>query len=104
VAFDKYIEHVSTKHSQPISTIKRMQTIEINCELPSDESQLLRIPFQEKSKDEENVCEICLLDYNKGDTLIYLPCIHRFHEECIVGWLSKKAQCPICLRPIFKQK
>ncbi len=103
VAFDKYIEHVSFKHSQPVSHIKKMQSIEINVELPSNESQLLRIPFTGKSTEEENVCEICLLDYKEGDMLIYLPCIHRFHESCLVGWLSKKALCPICQKMIFKQ-
>ena len=103
VHFDKYIEHVSEKHSQRISQIKRMQTIEIKVELPANESELLRIPFTGNSTEEENTCDICLVEFKMDDVLIYLPCIHRFHEECIVGWLSKKALCPICQKAIFKQ-
>jgi len=52
-----------------------------------------------KSKNEEK-CIICqeMIIYN--DEVIYLPCFHFFHPNCIVSWLRNKKICPFCRRNI----
>ncbi len=42
-------------------------------------------------------CAVCLGAYTDGDVLRVLPCAHRFHVECIDGWLLRhSAACPFC--------
>eukprot|EP00708_Paratrimastix_pyriformis_P002828 GAFH01001586.1.p1 GENE.GAFH01001586.1~~GAFH01001586.1.p1 ORF type:complete len:368 (+),score=54.01 GAFH01001586.1:385-1488(+) len=41
-------------------------------------------------------CAICLSDYEPGESLKILPCLHIFHQECIDHWLASNHVCPIC--------
>jgi len=50
-------------------------------------------------------CPICLMDVQPGETVRYLPaCGHRFHKSCIDLWLLRRADCPLCKRPVFSSK
>ena len=42
-------------------------------------------------------CIICLDKFRQNDTLVYLPCFHPFHKECIFTWLKRNTNCPICM-------
>ena len=46
--------------------------------------------------EDEELCPICLVDYDEGDTLQLLPCGHFYHPECIEQWLTNKNSCPMC--------
>lgn len=41
-------------------------------------------------------CTICIVDYKQGDKVRTLPCMHRFHKDCIDKWLGLKSDCPMC--------
>ncbi|KAL6543685.1 hypothetical protein OROGR_010182 [Orobanche gracilis] len=43
------------------------------------------------------VCAVCLDEFS-GDIgrAVYLPCAHRFHEDCIEKWLRNCRKCPVC--------
>ncbi|KAL0427403.1 UNVERIFIED_CONTAM: E3 ubiquitin-protein ligase SIRP1 [Sesamum latifolium] len=57
-----------------------------------------------KSSEQEE-CAVCLEQFNEGrgrgrgrqgETLMQLPCGHRFHTNCLVPWLEANAHCPCC--------
>ena len=41
-------------------------------------------------------CVICLSDFEVGEEVTALPCLHVFHTECISSWIKKHCQCPVC--------
>lgn len=45
-------------------------------------------------------CSICLGDWNDvecaGMNVVRLPCLHAFHEECLMEWLHGNTHCPMC--------
>lgn len=48
-----------------------------------------------KATDQEE-CAVCLDLFRAGETLIHLPCTHRFHSRCLVPWLESHSHCPCC--------
>ncbi|XP_019087629.1 PREDICTED: E3 ubiquitin ligase BIG BROTHER-like [Camelina sativa] len=46
-------------------------------------------------------CSICLVDYEKGDKMITLPCKHIYHKDCISRWLKENRVCCVCKREVF---
>jgi E3 ubiquitin-protein ligase RNF115/126 len=41
-------------------------------------------------------CSVCKEDFEKTQKLIYLPCRHLYHDECILPWLKERNSCPTC--------
>mmetsp|Transcript_4808 Transcript_4808/g.17479 ORF Transcript_4808/g.17479 Transcript_4808/m.17479 type:complete len:218 (+) Transcript_4808:760-1413(+) len=70
------------------------------------EDQACRYRFQTFSTDifvaqivnfEENPeCLICLCEYEVGQEVKILPCLHQFHSNCASKWLSESHFCPVC--------
>ncbi|CAM9778267.1 unnamed protein product [Ectocarpus sp. 8 AP-2014] len=50
----------------------------------------------EHGEEDKVSCRVCLSDYEAGDTLRILPCLHKFHRECIDEWLGRSVLCPLC--------
>ena len=49
-----------------------------------------------KLSEDKKECVICYETFKNGDSIISLPCIHIFHDDCIKSWLKKSKTCPIC--------
>ena len=51
-----------------------------------------KVNFSEENKS----CTICMSAYEIEEEFMILPCLHRFHSECIKEWLNRKNTCPNC--------
>lgn len=62
----------------------------------------VRMSFELQTENEDFTCAIChdnLVDDGDEEarrTICQLPCLHYFHEECILPWLGEKNSCPNC--------
>ncbi|OLP92489.1 E3 ubiquitin-protein ligase RLIM [Symbiodinium microadriaticum] len=45
-------------------------------------------------------CAICCEQFVEADHLRLLPCLHRYHVQCIDRWLGQSQTCPICKHTI----
>ena len=41
-------------------------------------------------------CSVCLCDYESGERLRQLPCLHLFHVACVDEWFQRSTSCPQC--------
>ena len=69
---------------------------------------LINIPSQkfdsleEKIKNDNKECTICLTEFEKDDDISLTKCNHVFHNDCIIEWgkykvtEESKSECPIC--------
>lgn len=88
--------------------------------LPKNESSVVSLNDEELEihNEEGDVCSICLLPYQvrppisaemsedlkrilkniekREKTILKIPCSHKFHIPCLLEWISKKSQCPVC--------
>ena len=53
-------------------------------------------------KDKDEKCAICLENFNIGNKVCYLPCLHVYHSFCIKNWLKIKEKCPLCNNDLSK--
>ena len=59
---------------------------------------------EDDDEEEAGTCAICLGDFEEGDEVRLLPCMHEFCKECIDGWISRQglqASCPLCKRMLI---
>ena len=47
-------------------------------------------------EDDKKKCIICLEDFKNGNDVIYIPCLHVFHKDCLLKWFKGHNFCPIC--------
>merc|ERR1711959_9988 len=50
-------------------------------------------------------CAVCMEPMGVGARIQTLECgsEHRFHHECLIGWLQEKATCPLCREDVSAQ-
>ena len=98
MTIEDYLVHISTHMKQAVDAPPPA------VELPANEAQLTRAEYAGKGIEIE--CRICLRDYKEKDKLIYLPCMHLYHEECILDWMHRAKTdadifCPFCLKQVY---
>ncbi|KAI4378013.1 hypothetical protein MLD38_015559 [Melastoma candidum] len=63
---------------------------EMKIELPKlDEEKVLDL-------DEEDVCPICLEEYDIDNPKLLTSCEHHFHLSCLLEWMERSDICPMC--------
>lgn len=58
-------------------------------------SRVVGVDSRGEDKDSTN-CVICLTDFQLGDRVRRLACIHLFHVSCVDNWLRENRCCPVC--------
>ncbi|KAA8491049.1 E3 ubiquitin-protein ligase [Porphyridium purpureum] len=48
----------------------------------------------------EAQCSICLMSFEVGDTVKWLPCTHVYHSTCVDRWLGQSNSCPVCTHEV----
>ena len=51
---------------------------------------------ENKKSSNNNNCVICLYEFQIGEKIAALPCLHVFHFDCIKNWLKNELTCPVC--------
>ncbi len=74
--------------------------------LSKDAESLLKKKIYNKMAWKFNTtCSIMLTDFKENQEIIQLPCNHCFIPEGIIKWLeTKKADCPLCRKPVMEIK
>ncbi|XP_021979025.1 E3 ubiquitin-protein ligase Praja-2-like [Helianthus annuus] len=63
--------------------------------IPTAIEDAVKTTGKEKMDDDE-ICVICLEEYQEDDMIGTLVCKHSYHDECIKKWLKVKGRCSIC--------
>ncbi|GAB2224141.1 hypothetical protein Droror1_Dr00004889 [Drosera rotundifolia] len=61
----------------------------------SEGLHLLKDPG-EITSEEEDVCPICLEEYDEENPKMITNCEHDFHLSCILDWMERSDSCPVC--------
>ncbi|KAE9112670.1 hypothetical protein PF005_g10853 [Phytophthora fragariae] len=53
-------------------------------------------PADGGSTESDDLCPICLIEFEDGEDVRNLPCKHIFHVGCIDEWFKRNTSCPMC--------
>ncbi|KAM6972777.1 RING finger protein 11a [Aplochiton taeniatus] len=76
--------------------VRIAQRIGLIQQLPKGVFNHVLEPSDKKFKE----CVICMLDFEFGDPIRFLPCLHIYHVDCIDAWLMRSFTCPSCMEPV----
>ena len=49
----------------------------------------------------DEICSICVSNFEVGENITETKCKHFFHTNCIAEWVQYKQECPVCRNSIY---
>ncbi|XP_011184093.1 E3 ubiquitin-protein ligase Iruka [Zeugodacus cucurbitae] len=74
---------------------------------PLPKEKIDEIPKVHVTSDDVNrktQCSVCWEDFRLNEIVRRLPCLHIYHENCIVPWLDLHGTCPICRKSLSDEE
>ncbi|KAE9605389.1 putative transcription factor C2H2 family [Lupinus albus] len=86
------------------TSVRCKDLVESECKAQADSAPMSpKKPELSKSNEphalateEEDVCPICLEEYDVENPKNLTNCDHQFHLSCILEWMERSDSCPIC--------
>ena len=63
---------------------------------PAAKSVIDNLPSVFPSIKNHASCPVCKEEMSLEEKVKELPCLHHYHEECIINWLKIRNTCPVC--------
>ena len=110
ISCDKYIVVMTTRKYRKSTKFRKTRLKKGGVKIISKSDGKYTTPITKETKpvkeDEEEVCAICLDEFEEGDDIPKLRCKHKFHKHCLMPLCSSKNNrdvlCPICRASITK--
>eukprot|EP00041_Stephanoeca_diplocostata_P025782 m.682817 g.682817 ORF g.682817 m.682817 type:complete len:193 (+) comp22823_c0_seq14:239-817(+) len=94
---DRHQQHLANENAL-IEKAKRITVLE---ELPVSTCTAAMVSSISESTHPE--CSICMCDYDVGQELRFLPCMHVYHRACVDAWLLRVSRCPECDKSLLEE-
>ena len=89
-------EHIDVFDPQAMQKLQKLNLPEDGL-LPYQIDSIIPYKYTRSTKDPAAVeCNICLVDFEDGNMVKRLQCLHLYHQKCIDEWLAKRSVCPDC--------
>ena len=90
-ALERFMEQTQSSNAPPPASADAIQS------LPTK-----KVTKEMMGSDGIAECSICMDNVEVGSDVMFLPCNHWFHGDCVVAWLKEHDTCPHCRKPITK--
>lgn len=97
------------RHTEGLGRMIRVDKLTRNQVLALDEEVVCLADENGGNAADENdssaapCCAICIDEFEDGERVRVLPCGHKFHEDCLIPWLTERhASCPLCKMDVLK--
>ncbi|KAL5283244.1 RNF115.2 family protein [Megaselia abdita] len=72
--------------------------------LPKDKiDEIPTVQIHESDIENKLQCSVCWEDFVLNENVRKLPCMHCYHNNCIVKWLQLNGTCPICRKSVVPE-
>ncbi|CAD8189526.1 unnamed protein product [Paramecium octaurelia] len=61
-------------------------------------------PQKVDTKMSTDTCSVCLVQFELKEKYCKTPCNHYFHEQCLLDWTTKQANCPVCRQGLLENE
>lgn len=73
--------------------------------LPKDKiDEIPKVHVTSEDVERKTQCSVCWEDFRLNEIVRRLPCLHIYHENCIVPWLDLHGTCPICRKSLSDEE